>query len=491
MTEITADIEPTKGKIVFVQSYRPALMDGLYEVTVSQTVKNNDSSAPVDRKFDETFTNTRRLQVRGERFSLDRTEIESQFPPPDSQGEYSNVLPHIVFSRRTLPWERTVGGVGKPTWLGLLVFDESEPVPVVQTAMVGDLQRNPFPRKQGGANEPSTLPQTAVSYPDLSLEPGEVLWDACNVIDVPVSLFNQIVPGQVDMPWISHARTVTPDSPQLMELADGESEIKSSVVVSNRLPDPNTECTVHLVSLENMNAFLPTGEDYTPAKITLPNGQAAQEVRLVSLSSWSYRSVDPQMTFSGILLNLDKSDGLRVLTVNNDADKTSEAAKYVANALDMGFVPLNHHTRQGSNTVSWYRGPLTPFIVPPTIFVPDPGGKSHAPPILTADEAVRYDPETGMMDVSYAAAWQIGRMLALQDKDFSQSLARWKRSNTIAVVEALEREVLSEKLAAALATDPEVMKSATPTKMHRMVVDLLRGPMRAMLTQGQATSGEE
>jgi hypothetical protein len=40
---------------------------------------------------------------------------------------------------------------------------------------------------------------------------------------------------------------------------------------------------------------------------------------------------------------------------------------------------------------------------------------------------VRYDPAIGMFDVSYAAAWELGRLLSLQSKSFSTSLYQWKR----------------------------------------------------------------
>jgi hypothetical protein len=48
-------------------------------------------------------------------------------------------------------------------------------------------------------------------------------------------------------------------------------------------------------------------------------------------------------------------------------------------------------------------------------------------PARTADALVRYDPDLSMFDVSYSAAWELGRLLALQDKDFSTSLYQWKR----------------------------------------------------------------
>jgi hypothetical protein len=41
---------------------------------------------------------------------------------------------------------------------------------------------------------------------------------------------------------------------------------------------------------------------------------------------------------------------------------------------------------------------------------------------------MRYDPNTGMFDVSYAMAWQLGRMLTLQNQPLAVEIFNWKRS---------------------------------------------------------------
>ena len=75
--------------------------------------------------------------------------------------------------------------------------------------------------------------------------------------------------------------------------------------------------------------------------------------------------------------------------------------------------------RQGERTVSWYHGPLIPAE---NKFEPQL-------PARAADELTRYDTAVGLLDVSYAAAWELGRLLALQSKQFSVRLYNWKRAH--------------------------------------------------------------
>ncbi|MEB3191480.1 MAG: hypothetical protein VKL42_14155, partial [Snowella sp.] len=86
--------------------------------------------------------------------------------------------------------------------------------------------------------------------------------------------------------------------------------------------------------------------------------------------------------------------------------------------LDLGYVPLHHALRQGDKTISWYHSPLST-------------GQSQdnlTAPVAIADELMRYDPNTGMFDVSYAMAWQLGRMLTLQNQPLAVEIFNWKRS---------------------------------------------------------------
>jgi hypothetical protein len=99
----------------------------------------------------------------------------------------------------------------------------------------------------------------------------------------------------------------------------------------------------------------------------------------------------------------------------------------------MGFYPLPHQLRQGGKTVSWYHGPLStgsPW-------------KSFPEPAQSSDSLLRYYSENGMFDVSYAAAWELGRLLALQNVPFSNELYQWKRHTIKAKRKRLQQLALN------------------------------------------------
>jgi hypothetical protein len=66
--------------------------------------------------------------------------------------------------------------------------------------------------------------------------------------------------------------------------------------------------------------------------------------------------------------------------------------------------------------VSWYRGPLAPLAVSATVQTP----------ISCPDAVNRYNPQTGMFDVSYGSAWQLGLLLALQNRSIALALRNWR-----------------------------------------------------------------
>ena len=196
------------GKIEFVEFHPPDLTDGDYTLTVTQTIEAKEQISKkqnIDEKFPAA---TFRFSILGPRFTLDPQVITSVFPPAGSLGDYSNALPHIVFNRSTLPWERTAIKKDDPNkpkeeetrvpWLALLLLEENElasPPPAeekvkenVKTFTVAEL-RAPTTGK--------------TNWPGISPESGQHDGDRLSVIDVPWSCLKQITPTGDDLRFLS------------------------------------------------------------------------------------------------------------------------------------------------------------------------------------------------------------------------------------------------------------------------------------------------
>jgi hypothetical protein len=436
MSTESPDNAPTAAvRVEFLQYHQPALKDGLYHIKVVQNIQSNETGQK--KVPPAAFEAERSFFVAGERFTLQPADIQAVFPPDGSLGEHSNVLPHVVLTRSTLPWERLADHAREDVpWLALLLFDDEEkPAPSIVTL--------------GQLLQPSDQP---ARFPGLTLDPGQTEGDKVTVIDVQRRLLASLLPGTLEL------QTTTPPASELALLAhvrqnkDADDRLvgdELAVVICNRLPKKGALSTVHLVSLEGRCEG--GGFDY----------QGAGEddlVRLVSLKSWSFACADQKQNFRGLLMHLNaqhSEPGLLRLPATGDA----EADAYLAS----GFVPLPHTLRQSAKTVSSYHGPL----------IPGENQTEIELPVGAADQLVRYNPRYGMFDVSYAAAWELGRLLALQSKQFSVSLYNWKRENVQRLKQA-EQQLLHQHLPVQAETSGDV---STPPDIVAWFDDLgvLRG----------------
>jgi len=440
--------------IAFVQYGLPPLKSGNFTINVTQKIAVSGTEV-------DSFHASQAFYVAGERYGLAATDIDSVFPPQGNQGEFSNNLAHVVFTKPTLPWQRSpnavdaapMAGQPVPSWLGVLLFDQYDPPPPHQNVTLAHLAQ----------------PPAGIFFPTYVAEDGENPTDAVTVIDIPVALFNAIAPSLADLNWNAHVRVVDASA----KAGDAVTAVDYAVVFGNRLPVAGHSATAHLVSFEDFGSYLPEGA--TAPIPVLPAGTTA--VRMVTLRDWSFSALDLKQTFAGLLtqVNLDPP-GLQLRY--NSASATGVAAADIAveNAFGMGFTAMNHALRDGSATVSWYRGPLLPLAVAP----------SAAPPWDDADQLMRYDPATGMFDTSYASAWQLGRLLAMHDSAYAAALYRWKLTETQAQVAALEQQVIDKELAlspssfAPVSAGTASMADLRQARLKAVVKGLV-GPAAAMM----------
>lgn len=434
----TGDTPLNPGEVRFYQAALPPLPANAYRMRSVQTVTATGVNPPPTYESVQPFT------VTGPRFGLAPSDVQSVYPPANQSGAYDNVLANIVLRRRTLPWERSIdgapapaGGVSAP-WMALLTVTAEElggeagavaaPSPV-HTRTVKELL-NPA--------EADVLP------PALGPVDAEESATALLTLDLDIALFQAVAPELVDLPWLAHVREVNTDHKEILGLAE---DGYFSVVVGNRLLQPERVNYQFLVSLEGHQDALP------------PKTVAAKykKIRLISLAWWRVTADTAKGDFLEIMQALPQRGGVGLprLRRPSSGSAVGTAAATAVKALDIGYVPLLNRMRAGETTTSWYRGPASPVPLEPDTLGP----------YFYSDRAIRYDPATALFDVSYASAWQIGRLLALSDSPFARQLYEWRRQ---CQTTALQRQCLSAVAAAlpaaaraaGLSADPEAGDAA-------------------------------
>jgi hypothetical protein len=405
------------GGIRFYDEFVPAIEVGDYLLDVTEHLD------PPGAGIDETFEATQLLSVAGPRWSLPPADVFSTYPPNEALGQFEQDLPHVVLTARELPWERNVfeepeSGPQTP-WLALLVLDPEELL-VADEAEVNRTRSTSIPAGQLFA--PHTDPKTR--WPRLApewYEADAVAAGACTVIDVSPATFGALIPSRESLRYFSHARQVdatAKDAGVLGVSGDGW----YSVVVANRLP-PASEtdarrCIAHLVSLEGLTDCV---DD--PAKLT-----GCERVRMISLWGWTFTcSPDGSETFAELARGLAGNGTAMSIPARLGSDPEPAEAE-AAGMLRRGYSPLPWRTRLGEQTWGWYRGPFSPEPVAAFVDRGQPAPEETGwQPFGTASAAIVYDPGSGSFDLSYAVAWETGRLLALADGAFSRALLDWQR----------------------------------------------------------------
>ncbi|MEL4894631.1 hypothetical protein [Crocosphaera sp. Alani8] len=395
-----------KGQVQFIQFHQPALESGTYHLKVEQTIK--DTQNRIEGSEGKTYSRELTFAVQGERFGpLPPNDIYAVFPPLESLGEHSNVLPHITFKRSTLPWERYPGTTEKSLpWLILLLFRESDfddnedDTPKTKNITLSELIA-------------TTNNNSNIKYPtDMELELGQTLDQQVTVIDVKKKYLVDILPTYSDLSYTSHVRKgKTEENPQT-------TEEEYSTIISNRLPEANGKSTVYLVSIEGRYP------DSNGNNFDYQNAGDDDYIRFVSLASWELSCIDPAQSFTQLLQRLNHNPS----TPRLPQSENLQAEAY----LKKGYVTVPHSLRKGSKTYSWYRSPLTTnFNVQEQA--------TYQFPVKASDQLLRYDSNIGMFDISYSAAWQLGRMLMLENQGLAVQLFNWKRE-VVQVIKRLQQQ---------------------------------------------------
>lgn len=442
----------TADQIGLYDAAPPAIPSDDYTLTFGQVLTipsqyldpSQDGVAPPP-----SYQVTQPLSVTGPQLGLHPADTVATFPPAGSQADWSTVLPHVVLSRATLPWEVPAEGsalAGTP-WLALLLLslDGHEIVlPTgappgnatgTQTVALASYLEPPDAGTAGPVLQAGYRQRLEAENPDLQ----------CIVVDVDATTFTMVAPRLTELHLLAHVRHAAASDQAIVGTGGGW----FSLVVGNRLPGrAGGRFAAHLVSLQGFVDNLPGGP--TPL-------QGKTAVRLLSLASWAFTSLHEGPDFLYLMKALSR-DTLRLSPPPVAQPTLAQAA--VGDALAKGYVGLAYRTRTGERTTAWYRGPCHPVQM----------ARDRQPLYPTADAALLYDPSTGMFDTSFAAAWQLGRMLALANRKFTLTLVAWVRQHLAAAYLLAERLALFQ---GTVVGPEEVAALHAPDRMRRAATRLL------------------
>lgn len=333
---------PPPGSMQLYDSVTPGMPAGLHRVTSTVTFQTQGGSPAVHHDF---------VNVGGSALHVQPTDVLACHPPRNATGGFGDELPHVVLSRRTLPWERP--GVHGAPWLALLVFLDEE-----VTFSSGTLS--------------SALPGSVVAAFGTDGALATATADFVHPNDQ--ATLTAVLPTPAETTLLSHVRRVNLADTAL-DLGDDDGWL--AVVVANRLPVRPDDGPGHyhacLVSLEHR-------EDLYSGKPTSPS--------LILLYRWDFIT-DSDGTFQKLCEDLDIG--------------TLGAAPGVTDSD--GRLPLSLTSREGAAGTGLYRGPFT----------------------VSASAAA-----ADTSDVSYGAAYELGRMLASADGVMCRELVDWHRASASA-----------------------------------------------------------
>jgi hypothetical protein len=467
---------PAPGTFVLHRSVKPALAAGDYVLHGTQDV----AGGPVEA-YDG------HLRISAPRYAMPPDQILSTFPPANSEGAVNARLPQIVLRRRTLPWERSAGAgaTADTPWLALIVIAEGEgqlsgETPVGQCVTAGVTLTGPndvasgvylavsrtvvdavFPTKN---DLPLLAHVREVDISDTELilgdDDGWLAVVLANRLPQPgqrylaclVNLEGQLETLPVPKPpavWVAETfvgSAVVQDLRGVADKPDPDSYLMGNVTMSDAATGSVAMGTVTTgatkmvaqswdaaprtveklaVSAAAADAYRVVRDGMT-AGFRLPVEGILSEptYRFPVLAHWSFSCTEAG-DFQSLMQNLDVGL-LGTLPAAPPAPPPGAPpapppARPLPEVAETGHVGLAHLTRRGEPAVAWFRGPLSPQLTERQ--QPDADGRL---PIAHASDQIRRIVPDGREDLTYAAAFEIGRLLALAQPSIVAALLRWR-----------------------------------------------------------------
>ncbi len=419
------------GEARFHSYYKPALSAGKHHITVTQQVTPPEGYPDGLQNADAQ----RSFTVLAPQWTLPDGTVAFVSPPPGHSAQF-RTLPHAVLRDPHIPWARRVSGKsdgddkGSIPWMALVAFTADE------LQLDDALQKAFFPVGTGAklndtlgwdleVGHVNTVADVTGQDRLTNFLPTAAARDAqvkTSVIavkrDTFVQLFADGGADQCDVSkfkYMSHVRMVATEG--MLSAVDGESGTFGMVVSHRTGPLEVAEpvpVMMHLVSLEQID--------------DRPLAGLKDRVLLTSLYSWSYTALPPgsfdveralkRLGTAGEGLTVLRPDRIRAPDKTTPRGAELSVDDIISRRQQDGYSLVRHRTVTGETMAAICRGPLVPTIVPHPLHPDVPFQSNFGSDLQILDR------ELGLMDVSYATAWQLGKMLGMDDPAFTVALAR-------------------------------------------------------------------
>jgi hypothetical protein len=354
----------------FGDSSLPAIKEGTYSAIMTQNVKFDGADA-------DSFSVQKSFKIAANNERLSDTDIFSVYPPENAQGNFSGTLPFIVFNNEQYPWIKEFSDTGgnRSPWLVLIVVSEAE------------ISSGEAVETDVKYSEISSLSEPGVYFPFTPSGYAKAD-DNIHILTISKKLFNGIFPDKDDLRWLSGLKVT-----DLSNAEDSLTELdgRFSYIVSNRfvpgIPGQKLKSGVFLVS----------AVDYYDEK-SIEN---CDRIRFVSIKNFNiYNEADTDKSFVTLTTGLSQ---------NSCEIKDSTLKK--------------HFLRSGETAYSLFSSPLINF----TSDSPR-NSEINGEERFTSDGRMIYKKDIGIFDISYAAAFNLGKLITLSRRSDAEKIVTWRRN---------------------------------------------------------------
>ncbi|KAF8624910.1 hypothetical protein AX15_005645 [Amanita polypyramis BW_CC] len=443
--EDTADDELLNpGEVRLYSYFLPSLQAGIYSAAVSQKIVINATGT------NETLsTPSQAFHVVAPRFALEKGEVFG-FYPPEGQGDFDRILPHIILRDKHIPWARAAIHDEDVThnavpWLVLLVFtadelilspSESEkllpagakqnstgavPLKFQDIFNIKNLIASPFFKTKEKID-----PETSANFVFMPGHVFNTLFCGYNPDGSPKELKTGDKPDPTRYKYLAHCREInTMGLPEAIQ-KDGENQF-FSIVVSHRTPPVNLKETtgvcVHLISIENIEDVEVTS-----------SGPNEKRVAMCSLHSWTYKvfsadtpTLEDRLRYLGNNLDVFRPAQSVIDGLGEEIQMPPEVLARLKARACAGYTLVRYRISTGDQTIAFTRSPFVPGLVAEMPNLPMQS-------LAAGMDLQILDQHLGIMDITYSSAWQLGKSLAMADRSFTAALVRLRTKVAIKVI---------------------------------------------------------